>query len=108
MWTRRLVELRTARAWPSRSVHDEPWMAFSGYLGDLRSRIAVKVTVPMPAIKLLILAIHERYPRHHPERCSKEHALAAVVHDAGIEFDVAHALAVRRALACRGAEVDAV
>ncbi len=34
--------------------------------------------------------------------------LAAVMHDAGIEFDLAHALAVRRALEpCRWAEVNA-
>ncbi|HYY76628.1 MAG TPA: hypothetical protein VE644_09955, partial [Gaiellaceae bacterium] len=35
-------------------------------------------------------------------------SLAAVVHDAGIEFDLAHALAVRQALEpCRWAEVNA-
>ena len=90
------------------------------------------------------LAIHETYPGHHAERCSKEHllvrgrglleetlvlvptpqslvsegiaelapsvllegeggaALAAVVHDAGIEFDLAHALAVERAASRAG------
>jgi hypothetical protein len=93
----------------------------------------------MSAIQLLVLAMHETYPGHHAERCSKEHglvrgrgqleetlvlvptpqslvsegiatlaphvllegdagvSLAAVVHDAGIEFDLAHALAVGRA-----------
>jgi hypothetical protein len=99
---------------------------------------------------LLVLAIHETYPGHHAERCSKEHllvrgrglleetlvltptpqslvsegiaglapevllegdggpTLAALVHDAGIELDLAHALAVRRALEpCRWAEVNA-
>ena len=96
------------------------------------------------------MAIHETYPGHHTERCSKEHLLvqgrglleetlvlvptpqslvsegiasiapalllesddgkelAAVVRDAGIEFDLPHALAVRRAATpCRWAEVNA-
>jgi hypothetical protein len=44
-------------------------------LGDLRSRIAVNVDLPFSAIELLILAIHETYPGHHAERCSKEHLL---------------------------------
>jgi hypothetical protein len=125
-------------------------MAFCGYLGDLRSRIAVNVTLPLSAVELLILALHETYPGHHTERCCKEHllvrgrglleetlvlvstpqslvtegiaklapemllegdggaALAAVVHDAGIELDLARALAVRRALEpCEWAEVNA-
>ena len=94
--------------------------------------------------------MHETYPGHHTESCSKEHllvrgrglleetlvlvptpqslvsegiaerapnvllegdggaALAAVMHDAGIEFDLAHALAVERALEpCAWAEVNA-
>ena len=104
----------------------------------------------MSAIELLGLTIHETYPGHHAERCSKEHllvrgrglleetlvlvptpqslvsegiaklapylllegeggpALAAVVHDAGIELDLAHALAVERALEpCQWADVNA-
>jgi len=120
-------------------VRDEPWLAFNHYLGDLRSRIAVNLDLPMSAIELLHLTVHEAYAGHHAERCSKEHllvrgrglleetivlvptpqslvaegiaelaptlllegeggaALAAVVHDAGIDFDLAHALAVERA-----------
>ncbi len=132
------------------SVRDKPWMAFCQYLGGLRSDIAVNVDLPLSALELLTLAIHETYPGHHAERCSKEHllvrgrglleetlvmvpapqslvsegiaelaptvllegdggaALAAVVQDAGIEFDLAHALAVQRALEpCRWAEVNA-
>jgi hypothetical protein len=101
-------------------------------------------------MELLVLALHETYPGHHAERCSKEHllvrgrgqleetlvlvptpqslvaegiatiapsmllegdggaALAAVVHDAGIELDLAHALAVERAREpLRWAEVNA-
>jgi hypothetical protein len=116
----------------------------------LRSRIRVNVDLPMSALDLLVLAIHETYPGHHTERCGKEKLLvherglleetlvlaptpqslvtegianlapelllegnggtmlAAVVYDAGIEFDLAHALTVRRALEpCGWAEVNA-
>ena len=149
-WTRGLVELPAGEGVALETVHDEPWLAFSSYLGDLRSRIAVNVDLPMSAIELLILTIHETYPGHHAERCSKDHllvrgrglleetlvlvptpqslvsegiaglapyvlleggggpALAAVMHDAGIELDLAHALAVERAAEpCRWAEVNA-
>ncbi len=149
-WTHRLVGLPAGEGVVLEAVRDEPWMAFCGYLGDLRSRISVNVDLPLSAIELLILAIHETYPGHHTERCSKEHLLvrgrgmleetlvlvptpqslvsegiatlapsvllegdggpdlAAVVRDAGIELDLAHALAVREALEpCRWAEVNA-
>ncbi|OLB80983.1 MAG: hypothetical protein AUI14_04805 [Actinobacteria bacterium 13_2_20CM_2_71_6] len=149
-WTRGLVELPDGEGVILEIVRDEPWLAFCTYLGDLRSRISVNVTLPMSAIELLILTLHETYPGHHAERCAKEHllvrgrglleetlvlvptpqslvsegigtiapevlldgeggaALAAVIHDAGIEFDLAHALAIRRALEpCRWVEVNA-
>jgi hypothetical protein len=149
-WTGRLVELPAGEGVVLEIVRDKPWLAFCDYLGDLRSRIAVNVDLPMSAIELLILATHETYPGHHAERCSKEHllvrgrrlleetlvmvptpqslvaegiavlapemllgseggsALAAVVHDAGIELDLVHALAVVRAHEpCRWAEVNA-
>ncbi len=149
-WTRGLVELPDGEGVVLEIVRDEPWLAFCDYLGDLRSRIAVNVTLPMSAIELLVLTIHETYPGHHAERSSKEHllvrgqglleetlvlvptpqslvsegiavlapsvllegdggeALAGVTHDAGIDLDLAHALAVARALEpCRWAEVNA-
>jgi hypothetical protein len=150
VWTGRLVELPDGEGVVLEIVRDKPWMASCDYLGDLRSRIAVNVDLPLSAIELLILASHETYPGHHAERCCKEHllvrgrglleetlvlgptpqsliaegiaklapevllegeggpALAAIVHDAGIELDLAQALAVRRALEpCRWAEVNA-
>jgi hypothetical protein len=150
VWTRGLVELPDGEGVVLEIVRDEPWLAFCGYLGDLRSRIAVNVTLPMSAIELLILALHETYPGHHAERCCKEQllvrgrgmleetlvlvptpqslvtegigklapgvllegdggaALAAIVHDAGIELDLTHALAVEQALdPCRWAQVNA-
>ena len=149
-WTRGLVELPDGEGVALEIVHDQPWWASCDYLGDLRSRISVNVDLPLSAIELLILAMHETYPGHHAERCCKEHllvrgrglleetlvlvptpqtlvtegigklapevllegeggtALAAVIHDAGIELDLAHALAVERALGpCRWAWVNA-
>ena len=151
-WTRGVVELPEGEGVDLEIVRDEPWLAFCYYLGDLRSRIAVNVDLPMSALELLVLSIHETYPGHHVERCCKEQllvhgrglleesivmvptpqslvsegiaelaprmvlesdggaALGALVRDAGIELDLAHALAVQRAgEPCRGgwAEVNA-
>ena len=149
-WTRRLVELPADEGVVLEIVHDKPWWASCDYLGGLRSRIAVNADLPMSAIDLLVLAIHETYPGHHTERASKEHVLvrgrglleetlvlsptpqtivtegiavlapqlllgseggatlAALVHAAGIEFDLARDLAVVRAHEpCRRAEVNA-
>jgi hypothetical protein len=149
-WTRRRFGLPAGESVELEIVRGEPWLAFCYYLGGLRSRIAVNVDLPISALDLLVLAIHETYPGHHAERCNKEQllvrgralleetivmvptpqslvaegiavlapsvllegdggpALAALVHDAGIEFDLAHALAVNRAAEpCRGAELNA-
>jgi hypothetical protein len=149
-WTRGLVELPDGESVVLEIVRDRPWLAFCGYLGNLRSRIDVNVDLPMSAIELLILAMHETYPGHHAERCSKEQLLVsdrglleetivmvptqqslvaegiatlapwvllegdggtpliAVIHDAGIELDLAHALAVEQALQpCGWAGVNA-
>ena len=149
-WTGRLVELPDGEGVALEIVRDKPWWASCVYLGELRSRVAVNVDLPLPANELLILTLHETYPGHHAERCCKEHllvrdrglleetlvlvptpqtlvtegiavlapevllegdggaALAAVMHDAGIELDLAHDLAVRRALEpCGWAEVNA-
>jgi len=74
-WAGQLVELPEGEGVSLEIVHDEPWMAFCRYLGDLRSRISVNVDLPRPAIELLILAIHETYPGHHAERACKERLL---------------------------------
>ena len=75
VWTRGLVELPDGEGVAVEIVHDEPWLAFCNYLGNLRSRVAVNVDLPLSAIELLTLAIHETYPGHHAERVSKEHLL---------------------------------
>ena len=74
-WTRRLVELPDGEGVALETVRDEPWLAFCEYLGGLRSRISVNVTLPMSALELLVLALHETYPGHHAERCCKESLL---------------------------------
>jgi hypothetical protein len=149
-WTRGLLELPAGEGIVLEIVRDKPWLAFCEYLGDLRSRIAVNVDLPLSALELLVLALHETYPGHHAERCCKEQllvrarrlleetlvlvptpqslvsegiavlapsallegdggrALATVMNDAGIELDLAHALAVQQALEpCLRAEVNA-
>ena len=149
-WTRGLVELPAGEGIRLEVVHDKPWWASCDYLGDLRSRVAVNVDLPMAAIELLVLASHETYPGHHSERCSKEHllvrgrglleetlvlvptpqslisegiaklapslllegdggtALAAVIQDGGVDFDLARDLAVKSAFEpCEWAQVNA-
>jgi hypothetical protein len=146
----RLLELPDGEGVALEIVRDKSWWASCDYLGELRSRIALNADLPMTAVQLLILTLHETYPGHHTERCSKEHllvrgrglleetvvlaptpqtvvtegiaklapsvllegdggaALAAVLRDAGIELDLAHALAVERAHEpCDWAEVNA-
>jgi hypothetical protein len=148
--TRDLVELPAGEGVALEVVRDEPWLGYNFYLGGLRGRVAVNVGLPMSAIDLLILAIHETYPGHQAERACKEHrlvrgrglleetlvlgptpqsvvtegigqlapwmlldgaggaALATITREAGVEFDLAHALAVERASKpCRWAEVNA-
>ncbi|HEX5027449.1 MAG TPA: hypothetical protein VFV56_01420 [Gaiellaceae bacterium] len=73
--TRALVELPGDEDVTVEIVHDEPWLAFCEYLGDLQSTISVNGDLPISAIELLSLAIHETYPGHHTERCCKEQAL---------------------------------
>jgi hypothetical protein len=74
-WTRRLFGLPDCEGVELEIVGDKDWMAFCRYLGNLRSRIAVNVDLPMSAIELLRLAIHETYAGHHAERCTKEQLL---------------------------------
>jgi hypothetical protein len=138
--TRGLVELPVGEAVELEIVHDKPWWGSCDYLGALRSHIAVNADLPMSAMDLLTLALHETYPGHHTERAAKENVLVrerglleetivlsptpqsivtegiaklapplllegdggpafeAIVHDAGVELDLAHASAVERAL----------
>jgi len=74
-WTRELVELPDDEEVVLEVVRDKPWLAFCEYRGDLCSRIAINVDLPVSAVELLHIAIHETYPGHHAERCMKDQLL---------------------------------
>jgi hypothetical protein len=74
-WTNGFVDLPAGERIDLAVVHDEPWSAFNHYLGDLASRVEVNVDLPISALGLLQLAIHETYPGHHAELALKEHHL---------------------------------
>jgi hypothetical protein len=71
---------RTARRWGlPEGEHvefmferDKPWSGFNYYLGDLRSRVAINVDLPVPSTVLGHLVAHEAYPGHHTEHTRKE------------------------------------
>jgi hypothetical protein len=80
-WTRALIELPPGDEVEVEFVHDVPWMGFDAYLGDGRSRMSINLDLPISALDLLQLVIHETYPGHHAERALKEHLL---VHGRGL------------------------
>jgi hypothetical protein len=53
-------------------VTDQPWSGFNYYLGELRSRVAVNVDLPVLSTNLAHLVAHEAYPGHHTEHSRKE------------------------------------
>ena len=69
--TQALVELPEGEDVAVEIVHDQPWLAFCQYLRTLQTKISVNVDLPISAIELLTLAIHETYPGHHTERCCR-------------------------------------
>jgi hypothetical protein len=53
-------------------VSNQPWSGFNYYLGDLHSRVAVNVDLPVLSTGLAHLVAHESYPGHHTEHTRKE------------------------------------
>jgi len=51
---------------------DKPWGGFNYYLGELRSRVAINVDLPVLSTSLAHLVAHEAYPGHHTEHSRKE------------------------------------
>jgi hypothetical protein len=51
---------------------DKPWSGFNYYLGDLHSRVAVNIDLPVLSSSLAHLVAHEAYPGHHTEHTRKE------------------------------------
>ena len=72
---RRLVGLPEGESVEFEYVTDEPWSAFNYYLGDLRSRIAVNMDVPLTPTFVVEVVAHETYPGHHCEHAWKEELL---------------------------------
>jgi hypothetical protein len=73
--TRGLAALPEGERVALETVHDVPWMAFCEYQGDLQSEISVNLDLPLSALNLLVVAMHETYPGHHTEACCKEDLL---------------------------------
>jgi hypothetical protein len=53
----------------------KPWSGFNYYEGDLRSRVAVNIDLPVLSLGLGHLVAHEAYPGHHTEHTRKEAGL---------------------------------
>lgn len=58
-WTQELVELPAGEDIELEIVRDESWNAYNDYVGDLRGRISVNVDIPLSALDLLHLTLHE-------------------------------------------------
>lgn len=56
-------------------AHDQPWMAYAGFLGNGRTRIEVNVDLPADVGLIAFWAAHEAYPGHHAEAVTKERTL---------------------------------
>ncbi len=54
---------------------DKPWSGFNYYEGDLRSRVAINIDLPVLSLGLGHLVAHEAYPGHHTEHTRKEAGL---------------------------------
>jgi hypothetical protein len=61
-------------------VEDQPWSGFNYYLGNLRSRVAINIDLPVLSTSLGHLVAHEAYPGHHTEHSRKEVGLVRTRH----------------------------
>jgi hypothetical protein len=50
----------------------KPWAGFNYYEGDLRSRVAINIDLPVLSLSLAHLVAHEAFPGHHTEHTRKE------------------------------------
>ncbi len=58
----------------------KPWAGFNYYEGDLCSRVAINVDLPVLSLTLGHLVAHEAYPGHHTEHTRKEVGLVRQRH----------------------------
>jgi len=75
--TRRDFQLPREESIEWKVAHDQPWMAYAGFLGNGRTRIEVNVDLPADVGLIAFWAAHEAYPGHHAELVTKEQTLAA-------------------------------
>ncbi len=61
-------------------VTHQPWSGFNYYLGNLTSRVAINVDLPVLSTSLAHLVAHEAYPGHHTEHSRKEVGLVRARH----------------------------
>lgn len=54
---------------------NQPWSGFNYYEGNLQSRVAINVDLPVLATNIGHLVAHEAYPGHHTEHSRKEAGL---------------------------------
>jgi hypothetical protein len=53
-------------------VTDQPWSGFNYYEGNLQSRVAINIDLPVSSTAIGHLIAHEAYPGHHTEHSRKE------------------------------------
>jgi hypothetical protein len=70
--TRALFGLPDGEAVTFDLVTAKPWAGFNYYLGDLQSRVAINVDLPVLSTSIAHLVAHEAYPGHHTEHTRKE------------------------------------
>jgi len=51
---------------------NKPWSGFNYYLGELQSRVAINIDLPVLSPSIAQLVAHEAYPGHHTEHTHKE------------------------------------
>lgn len=73
--TRRYIELPPGESFDLVLVRDKPWSAYNWYQGHYRSRIEINTDLPVTAMRVIELAVHEGYPGHHVYNSLLEQAL---------------------------------
>lgn len=70
--TKRLFGLPDGESVEFELVKNKPWSGFNYYLGNLSSRVAINIDLPVLSTSLAHLVAHEAYPGHHTEHSRKE------------------------------------
>jgi hypothetical protein len=95
--TREFVGLPNGEEIEVEVVTNERWLAFSRYLGGLRSRVSYNADLPLSTVDIAHLVAHEAYPGHHTEDAWKDVDL--VQGQARVEFSIFTSVGVQPVLA---------